>query len=296
VPSPAGLVLSLFPGIDLLGRGFEDSGFCVVRGPDLITGGDVRAFSAMRGRFDGVIGGTPCPDYSSAQRGEPTGYGDEMIAEYVRVVIEARPAWWWHECVPGVPDVKIPGYSWLRIPIDARDFGARQRRLRHFQFGHRDGLIPWIVRHVRAELTGGWAPCCTASEAGRPGRRSWADFCALQGLPRSFDLPSFTLAGRYRAVGNGVHLGVARALGAATRVLRAPGEVRLCACGCARPVEGRRVLALPACRKRAQRRRDAAALDRAGEVTAERDRPGCTGPSSVTVTARAPAALEHSQK
>jgi hypothetical protein len=31
-----GLVLSLFPGIDLFGRGFEAAGFCVVRGPDLI--------------------------------------------------------------------------------------------------------------------------------------------------------------------------------------------------------------------------------------------------------------------
>jgi hypothetical protein len=31
-----GLVLSLFPGIDLLGHGFELEGFCVVRGPDVI--------------------------------------------------------------------------------------------------------------------------------------------------------------------------------------------------------------------------------------------------------------------
>lgn len=38
------LVLSLFPGIDLLGRGFEAEGFYVVRGPDLIYGGDIRAF------------------------------------------------------------------------------------------------------------------------------------------------------------------------------------------------------------------------------------------------------------
>lgn len=35
------LVLSLFPGIGLLDRGFEAEGFCVVRGPDLLWGGDV---------------------------------------------------------------------------------------------------------------------------------------------------------------------------------------------------------------------------------------------------------------
>jgi DNA (cytosine-5)-methyltransferase 1 len=282
----AGLVLSVFPGIDLFGRGFEECGFCIVRGPDLITGGDARQFRAPRKRFDGVIAGTPCPDFSSAQRGAPTGYGADMIEEFRRIVIEAAPAWWWHECVPAVPDVKIPGYSWLRIPIDARDFGARQRRLRHFQFGHRDGFVPVIVRHVRAELAGGWAPACMASEANRPGRRSWEDFCALQGLPRSFTLPGFTLSARYRAVGNGVHLGVARALAAATRDLRAPGEVTLCACGCARPVEGKRTLALAACRKRMQRRRDAAIVTGPGPVTdvASRDRPGCNDAGAVTVT------------
>lgn len=32
------VILSIFPGIDLLGKGFEEQGFCVVRGPDLITG------------------------------------------------------------------------------------------------------------------------------------------------------------------------------------------------------------------------------------------------------------------
>jgi antitoxin component of MazEF toxin-antitoxin module len=35
------LVLSLFSGIDLLGRRFEAEGFCVVRGLDIIWGGDI---------------------------------------------------------------------------------------------------------------------------------------------------------------------------------------------------------------------------------------------------------------
>lgn len=35
------LVLSLFPGIGLLDMAFEEEGFCVVRGPDLLWGGDV---------------------------------------------------------------------------------------------------------------------------------------------------------------------------------------------------------------------------------------------------------------
>ena len=40
------LVLSLFPGIDLLGRGFESEGFCVVRGPDTLWDSMIEEFSA----------------------------------------------------------------------------------------------------------------------------------------------------------------------------------------------------------------------------------------------------------
>lgn len=57
------LVLSLFPGIGLLDLAFEEEGFCVVRGPDLLWGGDVRRFHPPAGKFDGVIGGPPCQLY-----------------------------------------------------------------------------------------------------------------------------------------------------------------------------------------------------------------------------------------
>ena len=57
----ARLILSVFPGIDLLGTAFEPEGFCVVRGPDLLWGGDIRRFSRPAGHFCGVIGGPPGP-------------------------------------------------------------------------------------------------------------------------------------------------------------------------------------------------------------------------------------------
>ncbi len=53
------LVLSLFPGLGLLDMAFEQAGFCVVRGPDVLWGGDVRRFHPPAGRFEGVIGGRP---------------------------------------------------------------------------------------------------------------------------------------------------------------------------------------------------------------------------------------------
>lgn len=43
------LILSLFPGIGLLDMAFEEEGFCVVRGPDLLWGGDIRRFHPPAG-------------------------------------------------------------------------------------------------------------------------------------------------------------------------------------------------------------------------------------------------------
>lgn len=270
-PAPAqsrpGLVLSLFPGIDLLGRGFEAAGWCVVRGPDIIAGGDVRDFHALPGRFDGVIGGPPCQDFSRARRAPPTGAGLAMLAEYRRIVEEARPVWWLMENVPAVPDVVISGYSHLRMDLNAREFGASQNRHRHFQFGHSAGWVPVVTRR-QAVPPGQSQACCLASEGTRKDRRSWPDFCELQGLPRTFDLPGMTLEARYRAVGNGVHVAVAEGLARAIAAAVPHETHRLCVCGCGRLVEGRQQTAGPACRKRRQR--------------AKCDRPGVTGPGQVT--------------
>jgi DNA (cytosine-5)-methyltransferase 1 len=177
-----------------------------------------------------------------------------MLAEFCRVVGEAAPAWWLLENVPGAPSVSIPGYSFQRLDVDARDYGSAQRRLRHFQYGHRDGLV---LALPRPSVRRGGEATCVASESSRPGRRGWPDFCELQGLPRTFDLPSFTLSARYRAVGNGVHLGVAEAMARAVATAADPTSTRLCACNCGRPVAGKALSAGAGCRKRLERSRDA---------------------------------------
>lgn len=247
------LILSLFPGIDLLGRGFEAEGFSVVRGPDLLWGGDIRSFHVPGGRFDGVIGGSPCQDFSRARRTAPSGAGLEMLGEFVRVVGEAGPAWFLLENVPTVPDVSVTGYTIQRFDLNARECGMTQSRLRHFQFGSRLGLV---VSPERGEYSGQGEPTCLASEFGRLGRRSWPDFCELQGLPRDFDLPGLGLAAKYRAVGNGVPVPMAQVLARAVRGAFALGDRRLCACGCGRVCSGKQVAASASCRKRLQRRRD----------------------------------------
>jgi hypothetical protein len=90
------LVLSVFSGIDLLGKGFTKNGFCVVGGIDIIFDNDIRDFHPVINKFDGVIGGSPCQDFSKARRSKPTNYGFEMMDEFKRVVLESNCKW----CLP----------------------------------------------------------------------------------------------------------------------------------------------------------------------------------------------------
>jgi hypothetical protein len=122
-----GLVLSLFPGADLLGRAFEALGWCVVRGPDILWGGDVQAFHAPPGVFDGVIGGPPCQVHSKAAQVGTS--AEDRIPEFLRVVDEAKPRWAVMEGVPET-DVFIPG--WSRICIRDWDCGGLTHRRRSF--------------------------------------------------------------------------------------------------------------------------------------------------------------------
>ena len=245
------LVLSMFPGADLLGRGFEEEGFCVVRGPDIVYGSDIRTFHGVKGKFDGVIGGPPCQDFSALRRGPETGYGVEMLREFLRVVSECSPAWFLMENVARVPDVSLDGYHVQRFDLNARHCGSAQSRLRHWQFGSLDGSV---LQPVRCDSSIGGEAICVASEGARSGRRGWSEFCQLQGLPADFELPGLSVEASYRAVGNGVPLPMARTVARAVTdrsVLFAGAS--LCGCGCGRSVTGRQLLALPACRQRVSR-------------------------------------------
>ena len=275
----APLVLSLFPGADLLGRGFEAEGYCVVRGPEKILGGDVRDFHAPAGHFAGVIGGPPCQDFSSANRNGATGEGLELIAEFVRVVIEAEPEWFLMENVPSVPD--LAGLMWReglfrdiqRFSVNPREFGLPQNRWRSFQFGSRDGAGVVVRRGVTGEdaLPLGFtsakadtrkvpftraARAVLATEGRRKGRRTFDDVCDLQGLPRGLEFPGLTKAGKYSVVGNGsVPVSLARVIARAITERQETRWQRVCVCQCGQPVREGTTLFDAACRKRMERRR-----------------------------------------
>jgi len=249
------VVLSLFPGADLLGRGFEQAGYCVVRGPDTLLGQDIFSFWPASHTFEGIIGGPPCQDFSRARRRPPTGYGVTMLQEYTRCVTAAAADWWLLENVPGVPDIHIAGFVTQRFNLFASEFGLRQRRNRSFQFGSRDGRKLVLLRGTQSQKL---LPAALATD-GQFGRRTFAEMCELQGLPRSFDLPGLSRSAKFRAVGNGVPVPMAYAVALAIRE-RGAVTVRLCACDCGRPVTGRALTATAACRKRMERRRAASRL------------------------------------
>lgn len=246
------LLLSLFPGADLLGRGFESAGYCVVRGPDTLLGQDVRTFTLEPDAFEGIFGGSPCQDFSRARRRPPTGHGVEMLKHFRRLITEGAPLWWLLENVPGVPDMIVDRYVTQRFNIMAADFGLAQLRNRSFQFGCRDGMKLTIARSTQSQQI---KPAALASGGGDGRHRNFSDFCELQGLPRDFKLPGLSRSAQFRAVGNGVPIPVATAIALAIRNRAGTITQRPCPCDCGRELIGRQQSATAACRKRIERSR-----------------------------------------
>jgi len=232
----SGLVLSLFPGIGLLDMAFELEGFCVVRGPDLLWGGDVHRFHPPAGRFDGVIGGPPCQAFSRLRHiVEANGYqtAPDLIPEFARVVLEAAPMWWVMENVPAAPMPGLAGER--RIRVDNHWLGETvQGRVRSFASNltlHVDSpaLVP-IEREPAVCAAGGYRDVpiavggsgkvkrTAAKNRGYTNPRSFAKSLELQGLPSDFLSGSpLTATGKQKAVGNGVPLPMGRAIAKAVK-------------------------------------------------------------------------------
>lgn len=269
------LVLSLFSGIGLLDHQFKKQGFVVVSAGDLITGQDIREFKSLPNKFDGIIGGSPCQDFSGLKRNK-TNYSQLMLNEFKRIVIESNPDWWLLENVKGVPDLKIESYSHQRIDIN-QGWYDNYSRLRHIQFGSKTGLILDIPK---GKMNPNCKPLATASDS-----RSFSELKHIQGLPDTYELSELHIQAKKRAVGNGVPVSIAKTLAIAVKyvtepvnnnvtrqhhnIVTKPGakivtnrykeSVSLCRCGCYRKLYGRKQYYDSACRKRAQRKRDSAA-------------------------------------
>lgn len=233
------LVLSLFPGIGLLDMAFEEEGFCVVRGPDLLWGGDIRRFHPPAGRFDGVIGGPPCQLYSQMRHINPLcgqKHGD-LIPEYERVVSEARPTWFLMENVKAAPAPVVAGYDVTQVMLRDDWVGGDTMRLRRFSYGgpgrftvsgealHTASPLPAVTSAHEAvpvammqDGNGGHRLKPSIALHGGRGTRDFSNMVRDQGLPEGFlgDCP-LTTTGKRQMIGNGVPLPMGRAVAKAVK-------------------------------------------------------------------------------
>lgn len=236
------LVLSLFPGIGLLDMAFEQEGFCVVRGPDLLWGGDIKTFHPPVGKFDGVIGGPPCQAFSSlAHLNEALGHQPtfgNLIPEFERVITESKASWFLMENIVQAPTPNVPRYNPKSVRIDDAGVGGLTRRIRQFTFGAR-GLerarfhvtpvaLQTVYEPARA-VTGDcrqWTASQQQASRKKGGgvlphtgpRLSTARMAELQGLPSDFFTHSpFTELSKRLMLGNGVPLSMGRAVAKAVK-------------------------------------------------------------------------------
>lgn len=229
------LVLSLFPGIGLLDMAFELEGFCVVRGPDLLWGGDIHRFHPPAGKFEGVIGGPPCQLYGGfanfAHRWKHP--PEHMIPEFERCVRLAQPAWFLMENVEGAP-IPNPGCYYVDdVLLNNRWFGEVQSRKRRFSLGSKE-MLPRSIRpcilvdplmRIEFEQTvtashGGErrTHCKKGATGGAITRYKLPRACELQGLPVDFLARSpLTEQGKLKAVAQGVPLPMGRAVAKAVK-------------------------------------------------------------------------------
>jgi DNA (cytosine-5)-methyltransferase 1 len=233
------LVLSLFPGIGLLDMAFEQEGFCVVRGPDLLWGGDARRFRPTRGAFDGVIGGPPCQRFSRLRhlvQAKGLELKPDMIPTFERIVQEAAPRWFLMENVEGAPEPYVPGYLTRSRLIRDVWVGGLTSRLRRFSFGTVTGWELGVEVHalctpnpeapvlasdggrsVSVRL-GGSGKAKRSIGAAQHNQRPLSEIKRLQGLPADFlDDAPFTASGKRLVIGNGVPLPMGRAVAEAVK-------------------------------------------------------------------------------
>lgn len=239
------LVLSLFPGADLLGLAFEREGFTVVQGPDVIFGRNIKDFHVPPGRFDGVIGGPPCQMFSRLRHINPNAgakHGNQ-IPEFERVVSEAKPQWFVMENVPEAPMPSTPGYNVAQFVVRDVWVGGATSRIRRFTFGTTgppyEFVIETLALHeaeprpaVTASDGGRWQPVKLVRDGNgghkskRPGAamlqdrssRALPQACLDQGLPANFfEQSPLTASGKRHVLGNGVPLPMGRAVARAVK-------------------------------------------------------------------------------
>lgn len=121
--------------------------------PNVKNYGDITQYEKWNiGKFDILVGGTPCQSFSIAgKRGGTDDIRGQLMYSYLDIVGKYKPQWVIWENVPGVlssgkgldfasflAGLEECGYGWGYRVFDAQYFGVPQRRRRVFVVGHSD--------------------------------------------------------------------------------------------------------------------------------------------------------------
>jgi DNA (cytosine-5)-methyltransferase 1 len=255
------LILSLSTGAGLLDKAFKELGFVVVSAGDIVYNidGDMRDFTGIKNKFDGVIAGIRCQDFSKANRNIPSiedSEGLELLNEFKRIVLECDSTWALLENVERVPDLHIEGYTFQRIDIN-QSWYENVNRLRHIQFYSKQDN-PMYLHWDRKAVTHQDKNKCD-SPALASDNRTYKELLELQGFSTDIDFPDFTVKGKKKLIGNGVPLSMGRVL--AKSVFDATNKcdsaaLKRCECDCKRIVTHQGKYYDYSCRKRIQRKRN----------------------------------------
>lgn len=258
----AQLILSLFTGAGLLDKAFRDKGFIVVSAGDIIYNidGDIKNFKGIKNKFEGIIGGPRCQDFSVLNRNRPDKfncYGFDMLQEFKRVVLECQPNWALLENVRETPDLIIDDYTFQRIDIN-QSWYENVNRLRHIQFYSKKSN-PLFIHFDRGVTDQDKKNCDSAALASD--NRTFKQLLKLQGLNEDINFPDFTVKGKKKLIGNGVPLSIGYVLADSVLNVTDPGKkncdsaapIKLCKCPCKRIVTHQGQFYDYSCRKRFER-------------------------------------------
>lgn len=226
------LILSIFPGMGVWEYGItqENPEWCIVRGPDVIWGGNIENFHPPGNVFNGIIGGDPCQAHSRTRSLVLATSGHtrfpDMTEDYIRVVSEAQPEWFLRENVPQAPDLSIHGYTIEKFPLNSRWLGEDQDRKRVFWFGSKNGVkisphldVVLFESQVKYNtLVSGHGPLPGKRAIGIKSRWTIEEGLEQQGLPIDFfKFSPFSDEGKRVAIAEGVHVEVGRILARAIK-------------------------------------------------------------------------------
>lgn len=166
------LVLSLFPGADLLGRAFEIHGASVVRGPEILLGQDVDVWPLPPpGRFDGLIAGPPCQSHSLARNiGGFESKHRDYVADCFKWARVMGVRWAVVENVPNaLASHPIPD-QWGGLILDDWQCGGNTMRKRLFYVYPRE-LVTEIPPPPERNGGGEYSVLASSNKPERSGRR-----------------------------------------------------------------------------------------------------------------------------